>query len=568
MGQSPTPRDTTPHALPDSLNPDSIRAILPSAVPPGPRPAANRVVFDADALRWSGAITLGELLMRIPGVTVIRSGGYGQPETVSFRGQGAGSVEYYRDGYQLDPLGEDSVSFDTQRFDFGLYRRIEVEVLPTVLRVYFITDTQTAIRPRTEASFATGDASTNSYRIRYLNRWRGGAGLAIGVSYLGTAGPVTSQAKSNQLTLGGKFTWMPTDRAGIELQASSYTLDAEAIAPLLGGVDIPGRKVHRNDLFLRAFAASRGDGMGLRLEGIVGGSSYSDTAVAVKPREGQGSLALSYVGSHLAGEIYGRLRDSRTPFDAGARVSVSPMRPLTLSGFARRRTVIGGGGLTDLSGGAELRLLPWIALHGDARWRSVADSLFVASDTTQTVLDYSGGVTMSLPMLTIDVAMTRTGDFDAPAFGTFARQVPRMYPRGTTAPQISYNFHPRSWISLSGWVRDPQSDSVPYDPPTHSFTRLAFRSQFLPQFRRGVFDLEAMVDMEAWGSGIMGRDKTGAPVRLAGHTTFSFWLQFRLVGALVYWTLRNSQYEHYEMLPGFVAPRAQQRFGIRWEFTN
>jgi hypothetical protein len=568
VGSTVTPRDTSVHALPDSLNPDSTRAVLPAATPLGPRPAVTRVVFDADAIRWSGAVTLGELLARIPGVTLIRAGGYGQPETVSYRGQGAGSVEYYRDGYQLDPLGEDSVSFDTQRFDIGLYRRIEVEALPTVLRVYFITDTQVAVRPRTEASFATGDASTNSYRIRYLNRWRNGAGLAVGVSYLGTAGPSTSPAKSNQLTLTGKFTWMPTERSGIELQGSTWTLDADAISPRAGGVVLDARKVHRTDVFLRAFAASRTDGLGFRLDGIVGGSTYTDSSVALATREGQGSVTLSYAASHLSGSVYGRLRDSRAPLEAGASAAVSPLRPLTLSASARRRTVLGGFGSSDLSGAAEFRLLPWIAVHGDVRWRRLQDSMFVASDTAQTVLDWEGGVGVSGKLISFDLSMTSQGDFSAPTFGIFRHQVPQLFTKGATAPQLSYRFQPRSWFSISGWIRNPSTDSIPWDPPMHSLTRVAFRSQFLPQFRRGIFDLEAMMDIEAWGSGVMGRDAGGAPIRFTGHSTFNFWLQFKLVGALVYWTLRNTQYEHYQLLPGFAAPRAQQRFGIRWEFTN
>src|SRR5205823_4518400 len=55
-GHAIPPPDTTAHALADSLNPDSTRAILPSATPLGPRPPSTRVIFDGDALRWSGAI--------------------------------------------------------------------------------------------------------------------------------------------------------------------------------------------------------------------------------------------------------------------------------------------------------------------------------------------------------------------------------------------------------------------------------------------------------------------------------------------------------------------------------
>jgi hypothetical protein len=74
--------------------------------------------------------------------------------------------------------------------------------------------------------------------------------------------------------------------------------------------------------------------------------------------------------------------------------------------------------------------------------------------------------------------------------------------------------------------------------------------------------------VEGWGTGVMGADAAGAPVKLSGHTVVNFYLQIKLVGALIYWTLRNTQREVYQMVPGYFAPRGLQRFGIRWEFNN
>src|SRR5258706_1606783 len=61
-----TRRDST--APPDSLKPDSMEAVLPPfGSPPGPQPALRRMVFDEDFIRSSGAMSLGELLERVPG---------------------------------------------------------------------------------------------------------------------------------------------------------------------------------------------------------------------------------------------------------------------------------------------------------------------------------------------------------------------------------------------------------------------------------------------------------------------------------------------------------------------
>ena len=128
-------RDTIP--LPDSLSPDSFRPQLPPlGAPPGPLPQAGRIVFDHDQLWFSGALTLGELLARVPGVFLVRAGWFGRPEVVQYAGQGASSLEVYVDGYALDPLGQDSTGFDLSQMSLGFVQRVEVEVLPSAVRAY------------------------------------------------------------------------------------------------------------------------------------------------------------------------------------------------------------------------------------------------------------------------------------------------------------------------------------------------------------------------------------------------------------------------------------------------
>ena len=78
----------------------------------------------------------------------------------------------------------------------------------------------------------------------------------------------------------------------------------------------------------------------------------------------------------------------------------------------------------------------------------------------------------------------------------------------------------------------------------------------------------AQVEIESWGRGVSGKNGAGAFVRLPGETVWNLHFQFRLVGAIVYWTMRNSQFARYALIPGFDVPRAISRFGIRWEFTN
>jgi hypothetical protein len=76
------------------------------------------------------------------------------------------------------------------------------------------------------------------------------------------------------------------------------------------------------------------------------------------------------------------------------------------------------------------------------------------------------------------------------------------------------------------------------------------------------------VELESWGQGIAGADAAGNPIPVPGTSIWNVHFQVRLVGAVIYWTLRNVQLRRYEVLTGYPMPRSLQRYGIMWEFTN
>ncbi len=227
----------------------------------------------------------------MPGVFLARAGWAGRPEVVHYAGQGASSVELYWDGFALDPIGRDSAGMDLSQISLGLLQRVEVEVLPTVLRVYLFSDGQPVRHARTETSFSTGDASTNAYRIRYLNRWKDGTGLGVGVEFLGTAAARADDGHSNSLTLWGKGSWVPSPRIGIEYQAVSTSLDRDGFQVTSAGgsqFTIGNPDSHRTDLFLRGFVASRDDGMGLRFDALAGQHQLHRFLLGPEPRRAAG----------------------------------------------------------------------------------------------------------------------------------------------------------------------------------------------------------------------------------------------------------------------------------------
>ncbi len=562
-----------PHRLPDSLradttDTDTVRPLLPALVPAGPLPQGGRWVFEHDALRYLGALDLAELLAHVPGVFVVRGGWFGQTSFVAYAGQGAASVEIYWDGYRLDPIGADSSAIDLGRVSIGLARRIEVEILPTVLRVYVVSDTREFRRALTETSFATGDATTNSYLIRYLNRWRSGTGLGLGVNWFGTDGPPTTPGKVADLTIWAKATWTPTPLVGVELQLLSYAARHDSLRSVTQqGPGIPRVNENRRDAFVRGTIGGRADGLGARFDVLLGNTSYKDT-LGLERSLSQAAGMASVRGTSYSAEVSARVRDGRTPLELGVRGAWAMGRRLTVSGFAISRRHAGDRGSVEAGAVGEIRFGP-LAAHGALRHRDAVARPDVLSDTAQQVGDWSTGVSYASRPLWLDVSVERHGWFEAPSWDAFSRIIPRGSAIDVTTLTTSFRVRPWNYLTLSGWYRHPLDPiQAAYEPPHHTRVALTFRSRMLPRFRRGVFDLVLESSLEGWGDGFVGRTAAGDSVRLLGATSYNYLIEFRLVGAVLFWTLRNVGAERYELIPSFHQARAIQRFGVRWEFTN
>jgi hypothetical protein len=529
------------------------------------------MVFDHDALWYSGSFTLGELLARVPGVFLVRSGWYGRPEVVHYAGQGASSVELFWDGFAIDPLGRDSAGMDVSQISLGLLQRVEVEILPTALRVYLFSDAQIVRRPRTETSFSTGDASTNTYRIRYLNRWKGGTGLGVGVEFLGTGPGLAGSGNASDLTIWAKGSWVPSTRLGVEYQviSTSVSRDSFTVNSIHGAsFTIGNPKSHRTDLFLRGYAATRDDGMGLRFDALAGSTSYTDSVAGLNRDQLQGAAILGYRAAHWSSELTTRVRDTSTPFEVEFRAAASPFAAFTVSGSVAARSLLAGRHSLDASLGAEFRPWPALAFHGAARLRDAVAAPAVPTDTAQRVTDVAAGVSITSRLADLDVSVARHGGYAPPLYGVFDSLVPGYPSIPVRTVTATFAIRPTMFLTLSGWYRHPlDALTSAYEPPHHSRLWATFRSRLLPILRRNAFDFIAEVSMEGWSRGALGADSTGAPVLLAGATVIAYRVEMRLLGAALFWTMQNARGERYSIIPGVHASEAQ-RYGVRWEFTN
>jgi hypothetical protein len=127
---------------------------------------------------------------------------------------------------------------------------------------------------------------------------------------------------------------------------------------------------------------------------------------------------------------------------------------------------------------------------------------------------------------------------------------------------------PLRWITLEGWYSDPRDVTPEGIPPTHSLAAATIRSKFLRQFPSGIFDLKLRFSVESWGTGVIGRDAGGAPIRLGGATFYRSLLQIQLQSFSIYWDRGNLSATSLTYVPGFEVPSYGTVFGVRWEFLN
>ena len=231
-----TARDTT--ARRDSTTRDTVPALLPIFPLPiatGPLPAGARYTFTADSLLLSNARTLSDLLSHIPGVYVARGGWYGQAEPVLVGGRGAGAaaLEVYWDGVPYLSIGRDSLALDPARIPLAPLERVDVIVLPAMLRVYLVTARPRSTAPVTQIGIATGDLGIAGYRVGYSTRTRRGLGFSVLADWNSVDGnPTATTTNFSTTDLSLKAEYIPPGGrlgASFQLLTSSWHRDRKSV---------------------------------------------------------------------------------------------------------------------------------------------------------------------------------------------------------------------------------------------------------------------------------------------------------------------------------------------------
>lgn len=552
-------------AVPSDTAPVSAVGVLHTLEPEvalGPLPPGTRYTFTRDSVNWLAGLTLADLLASIPGVYVARAGFLGQPEFVQYAGRAGSAIELYWDGVPVLPLGVDSLAHDLGRVNLTYLERVDVQVLPSSLRIYLVSERHRSLDVRTKLRVMSGDFDTGAYAGLFQKRWPSGMGLDLAADFVGTE---VAGRSAQTFDVWAHMAWLPTPRAGAAYQVRRQSHDRGAATGVLG------RNGTRTDYQFNLFAGTRDDGLGFRAQGVLASSSWSsDSSAADVPDQvvRQAQLELQYRRPAWSASLTGRVGDSRVRTALEGHVGWVPLNGVVVAGDAFLRSHSLDRRSRGAHGAVGLYAGP-LSLVGDVQLADQLRAPALAADTALRTLDRSIRLGLETLPLSGHVALVRRDGFvplpyaeleDLPAFDT-----------STAATYVVADARLRSSraLALSIWYSDAVGvESADLQPPTHGRAQVTFRSQFWRTFRSGAFDFEVQLAMESWSTGRAGLTADGNAIELPAATIYDAFVQVRLVDFSLFWHYRDARRPAGPYIPNVFYPDFVQTFGVKWEFRN
>jgi len=556
------------------------------------------LVFDKASLFASGAVTLQDFLDRFPEITGLRSGWIAAPMFSSFMGD-IRRIRVYFDGLEYDGLDpRTNQVLDLSHVPLWTLEELRIERGATEIRVYTRTWRVDRTTQYTRTDISTGDMQTNTYRGYFGKRWTGGEGLQVGAQQYGTTPPNRTSVSSDEISVSARVGWA---KRGWSVDAFALrTSDNRGVStPQLFAQVIPISDSIANLQSVRMdtyFRAGYGDPeRGAWFQALVGGSSFqinhgsgSTTATATDTVPDSTYWRAQYVlsGGLTAGPLRiqaaerMRVQSQRHLFTPSVQAEFTT-GPLALEAFAEGR---GPDSLNRAEATARLTPLPFVSFLGTAgvsNNRHTADSSltskFLRAEAAIRLLGLwlGGGVVRRDSLLldppivygslwvdtTINGATTRIHRntllpvLEPPATGLTARIDGPLY------KAIRANVFAIRWNDSAGYYR----------PRYQTRSEIYLQTNWLSRFPSGNFGVLISLSHEYRSQTLFPFSRTGTnpiPVSVPDSRTLNFHLEIRIVSATAFYQFRNMSGQPYELVPGYVMPRLNQFYGVRWEFWN
>ena len=557
---------------PDSakVKPDTIKPPVGRFTDPALYEIGPQYEWDRQQLFATGALTLVDLLDRIPGITTFRSGWLATPQTAAYNDDFS-RVRVFYDGVEIDNLDNRTGGvLDLSSIQIWSLEHLSIERSANELRIYMRSWRVDNTDPYTRADVATGNEETNLYRGFYGKRMNGGgllqfAGQQYGVTSARFAG--SGDALSLLARAGyAKKSW------SIDGFVLRHHPTRNIQRALFGRPPVLGLDATYTDAYLRAaFGASdRGPWLQLTAASLgfkgstspdrgVGASAFGDT-LQRRVSESQYVVSGGYTLGPAHLELDDRLRalGGTTYNAASARFDVaSPIGVVSANaqhdGFRQ---------INSVDGGIRAQPLPFIAFSGSVSHQTPTGS---SSQASATSLRYEVGIKLLRAWFSGGlISMERTGGLAPLAYDTLL--LPTSVGRisgytGTIRGALFRGF------GIDAWAVRWSETSAPYQPEWQSRSELNYSNNFLKAFPRGDFEIKAAGIYEYRSATPFPSASGDIPLSQTAKT-LSTLLEIRIMRAVLPSQQRNIIGYQYDIVPGFEMPRVLAIYGVRWDFWN
>ena len=546
-------------------------------------------------LSYYHGLGLLELLERVPGLLVTRTGGFGMPAGVAAYGLGGGRLRVFLDGWEMQPLG--SATLDLQQIALTDLDEIRVQRGLAETRIDLTTFRLPDRRPFAQIEAGDGDFNTRILR-GYFARALGGRDVVQGLFDLTDTDGFRRREPYSATTYGAR--WSHTFGEGQALQ-----LEYRRLAEDRGSESFPQflEIVDRSDLVLRGawrFGA-------LELHGVAGRSSRVQGGADTLAFEGEGTqLGVTAAYTLPIGTVTGEARTFRggeggfapsaTELSARGDFALAPA-----IGVAAEVRSLSRGGVTGLETEASARFTPLggLSLFGSvsAGTRGIPfarDSLIqrrtfgglwrpVGVDTLQTdtavafgiaeskLNGFRAGAEWSRGSALVGAALVRTDVDRLASFGlawdaglrtdTLAMGAVTAFEAYANAPLVW------DWLRVDGWyARVQEAGGRPYLPQDFGRVALEYHDVFLTGNLEPTVRLEALVRGPSPTLGAAGRAFDATTQRYA---IFNFFLQIRILDVRAFLLAENLLNRNTAIdITGRPLPGARTMYGVRWFFRN
>ena len=548
---------------------DTLKAPIGRFADPALYEIGPQYDWNRSELFATGAVTLIDLLDRIPGVTTLRSGWIATPQTATYVG-GFERVRVFYDGIEIDNLDSRTGGIlDLASIQLWTLEHLSIERSAGELRIYMRTWRVDNTDPYTRADVLTGNEETNLYRGFYGKRMDNGgviqfAGQQYGVTSPRFAGSGDALALLARVGIAKK-SWS----VDAYMMRHHPTRDLQRPVASSDRPPVLGLDATYTDAYLRAAVGGVNSGPWLQLTigslGFKGTTEPDRTAGAsiladTLERRRSETQYIASGGMTLGAfrlEVVDRLRAiGGSTYNAASARGDLAIPFATVSGFIEHDGLKGN----SADAGVRFQPLPFFALSGSFANRSWAGG---SSAPTLTSVRGEAAIKLFRPwasvgLITADrVAGLAPLVYDTLFLPTEAGKI--------TAKTASLRGPIAAGFGVDAWVTQWDEPGA-YRPKYESRSELNYVNDFRRRFPRGDFAVRAAGVYEYRSHTLF--PSSAGDVETGVAKTMSVLLEIRILRAVISFQQRNLLGYPYEIVPGFQMPRVLAIYGVRWEFWN